>query len=138
MVCARSTGIRDCGAFCRTHRDFCQMCRNSANAPHFHSKRHRNPWIVALYKTAGALRHGHQSAALLVGEKRRTCRHVFKCCRSSTFVGFFFDAYCSVVCSVVCRYHGKQPEITYNWSTTDILRTCICTAGTNTTGPLQT
>ena len=30
-------------------------------------------------------RRGHQSVALSVGERRRTCRHVFKC-RHSTFV----------------------------------------------------
>ena len=36
----------------------------------------------------GALQHGHQSAALLVGEKWRTCCHVFKC-RCGTFVSFF-------------------------------------------------
>ena len=35
-----------------------------------------------------ALRRGHQSAALLVGEKRCTCRHVFKCCH-----GVFFLTY---------------------------------------------
>ena len=39
----------------------------------------------------GTLRHGHQSAALLVEEKRHTCRHVFNflqfdCC-------IIFDAY---------------------------------------------
>ena len=35
----------------------------------------------------GALQHGHQSAALLVGEKQCTCRHVFKC-RCAMFVAF--------------------------------------------------
>ena len=34
------------------------------------------------------LRRGHQNAALLVGEKRRTCRCVFKC-HSGAFVAFF-------------------------------------------------
>ena len=37
---------------------------------------------------AGALRCSHQSAAHTVGEKQRTCRHIFKCCRG-TFVAFF-------------------------------------------------
>ena len=59
MVCAGSTGIRNCGTF-------------SANAPHFHGKRHRNP------AKDGRQRHGHQSLALFVGEKWRTCRHVLK------------------------------------------------------------
>ena len=72
-----------------------------ANAPRFSrqkalqsGKRHRSPCIAVLYKTAhcgtdttlqdGALRRGHQSAVLLVGEKR--C--VFKC-RRGAFVAFF-------------------------------------------------
>ena len=70
-------------------RFFCQMCRNSANTPHFHGERHRNPAKGALQD--GALRSDHQSmqsAALLVGEKWRECRHVLKC-RCGTFGAFF-------------------------------------------------
>ena len=37
----------------------------------------------------GALRHGHKSAALLVGEKQHTRRHVFKCRHHGAFVALF-------------------------------------------------
>ena len=50
--------------------------------PHFHGKRHRNMAKVT------RLRRGRQSVALLVGEKRCECRHVFKC-RCGMFVAFF-------------------------------------------------
>ena len=87
MVCAGSAWIRNCGTFCRTCRDFRQTRRNLVKVPHFHGKRRRNTRIAALYKTA------HCGVAIkvptfLVGEKQRTCRHVFKCLRA-TFVAFF-------------------------------------------------
>ena len=48
MVCAGSTGIQNCGAFCRTRSDFCQTRHNSVNAPHFHGKRCHNPRDAAI------------------------------------------------------------------------------------------
>ena len=44
-----------------------------------------------------------QSASLLVGEKRRTCRHVFKC-RCSAFVAFFLTR---TVCTLKADSHYK-------------------------------
>ena len=72
-----SAGMWNCSAFCQTHR-------NSAHLPHFHDKRCRNP----SFTRRCALRHGHQSAAPLVGEKWHECRHVFKC-HCGAFVAFF-------------------------------------------------
>ena len=58
---------------------------NSENTPQFgeHAALSRQK-----AKDCGALQHGHQSGALLVGEKQHTHRHVFKC-RRGTFVVFF-------------------------------------------------
>ena len=39
MICVGSAGIRNCGTFCQMRHKFFQMCRNSANVPHFHGKR---------------------------------------------------------------------------------------------------
>ena len=66
-------------------------------------KRRRNP------VRGGTLRCGHQSVALLVGEKQRTCRHVFKC-HCGTFVFFLRVLYISLVCSF------------------SSINTCVCTA----------
>ena len=46
----------------------------------------------------GVLRRGHQSVVLLVGEKRCTCRHVFKC-RCGTLVAFFLTRTVNTVLS---------------------------------------
>ena len=57
--------------------------------------------------------HGHQSAALLVGEKRRTCRHVFKC-RRSTFVAFFLTyAVFECMCALI---RSKSSHVNTAWS----------------------
>ena len=83
MVCAGSAWIRNCCAFCRIRLKFCQTRRISTQD--------------------GALRHGHQSAALLVGEKWRTCRHVFKC-RCGVFVAIFL----TFIVYAMYRNFGKQ------------------------------
>ena len=79
MVCAGSAGIR-------IWWGFCQMCRNSANAPHFRDKRCCNlPQCAAFY---------HKSVALLplkcsaFGGRKRDLHHFFKY-RRTTFVAFF-------------------------------------------------
>ena len=69
---------------------------NLVNVPYFHSKRCRNS------EKGGIRRHGHQSAALLVGEKRCIYRHVFKC-NCSALVAFFLtrtvvqDSHCKTI-----------------------------------------
>ena len=63
-IFAGSEGIRYCSTSCQTRHNFCQTCRNSANTPHFHGKKRRNPWIVTLYKTA------HCGAAIKVRRTR--------------------------------------------------------------------
>ena len=83
MVCTGSTGYGIAALFAK-HAAIFAKCM--ANVPHFHGKRHHNTEKGALQD--GALWRGHQSAALLVGEKRRTCHHVFKC-HYGTFVAFF-------------------------------------------------
>ena len=49
--------MRNCGTFCQTRL-------NSANVPHFHDKKCRNPWIAVPYKTA------HYGAAIKVWRTR--------------------------------------------------------------------
>ena len=58
-VCARSTRIRNCGTFCQAHRYFCQTRCNSANAPYFHGKRRRNPWIARIAALGAAIKVWH-------------------------------------------------------------------------------
>ena len=73
IVCTGSAGIWYCGTFCQKDKG-CGTSQDGASQDGASQD--------------GALRRGHQSAALLVEEKRRTCRHVFKC-RCVTFVAFF-------------------------------------------------
>ena len=88
--------------FCRTRCDFCQTHRIfTAKGAAVRQKAPQSLYCGALQD--GALRHGHQSAALLVGEKRRTCRHVFKC-RCDTFVAFFLTY-------TICTCHGSQVHL---------------------------
>ena len=82
----------DCGAFCRTPRFLPNATQFGKRAAFSRQKVPQSLDCGALQDSA--LRRGRQSAALLVGEKRRTCRHVFKC-RCSVFVAIPFDAYCS-------------------------------------------
>ena len=86
MVCVVSVGIWNCDAFC-------QACLNSADAPHFHGKRRRNPCFTR--------RHGHQSAAVLVGGKWHTYRHVFKCCCGVFFAFLLTRTVCNTGAWVV-------------------------------------
>ena len=72
LICAGSAGIRIAAIFAKCATFSRQKAPQSLNCGALQD---------------GALRRGHQSAVFLVGEKRRTCRHVFKC-HCGTFVVF--------------------------------------------------
>ena len=99
MVCAGIAGIQNCGTFCQTH---------------FHGKRCRNSKDCGSTLQDGTLRCGHQSEALLVGEKRCECRHVFKC-RCGTFVVFFLTRTVCIACFLFLKSplknHFPLPKI---------------------------
>ena len=62
----------------------------------------------------GALRYsGHQSAALLAGEKRCTCRHVFKC-HCGAFVAFFLTRTVRRTTPSKCTVHEQTRGVNKN------------------------
>ena len=63
-ICTRSDGIRIAAIFAKCATFSRQKAPQSLNCGALQD---------------GALRRGHQSVMFLVGEKRRTCRHVYKC-----------------------------------------------------------